>query len=87
MNVPARAGSTVCALALAGALSLGLTIGACEPLDIALYPPTPDAGVIQPVDVNPPERQELPDAASSPAPVAPDARSPSPPRPPCLRPR
>lgn len=88
MSLPVRAGSTAFALALGSWLAVGLTIGACEPLDIALYPPAPDAGIVQPVDVSPPTRQELPDAASSPLPKpepeagpgpAPDAGSGSPP--------
>jgi hypothetical protein len=77
VTLPARAGSTAWARVLGGLVSGGLAIGACEPLDIALYPPAPDAGVKQPVDVSPPSREELPDAASEPAPAAPDAMSPS----------
>jgi hypothetical protein len=58
----------VFALALGAWLGAGLTIGACEPLDIALYPPAPDAGALRPVDISPPVQQEPPDAASSPPP-------------------
>jgi hypothetical protein len=64
-----------------GLAAVAVAIGACEPLDISLFPPERDAGVIQPVDVSPPTRAELPDAASEPPPPPPDAMSP---RPPCL---
>jgi hypothetical protein len=64
-------------LALLGA---GLAVGACEPLDIALYPSAPDAGIQLPVDVSPPQ-DETPDAGSEPAPAPPDASSA---REPCL---
>ena len=77
MTLPARAGSAALAGLLGGLFSAGLVLGACEPLDISLYPPARDAGVIQPVDVSPPVREEVPDAASDPSPPPPDAMSPS----------
>lgn len=76
MTLRARGGSTALGGLLSGLVSAGLAIGACEPLDISLYPPTADAGVLEPVDVSPPVREETADAASAPPPAPLDAMSP-----------